>query len=124
MKFTFKDPSLQKEFYNAPLILQYMAEDFIIKSNSYGIQPVITRVLEKIEGDSGVHEAYRGIDFRDEYDGQFVYPDSLRDEILSYFTAKWYRNDNHLTLMSHSFEGGPRHFHLQLAESTLAYWIK
>lgn len=124
MKVLFKSNKVKDEFYEAPLLLQYISEDFIRKSIQFGIEPVVTRVLEKVVGSSGVHESYRAVDFRDEFMGKRLYEAHHVEELLNYINSKWYRNDGKPTLVHHSFNGNPYHFHLQMALNTMTYWIR
>lgn len=120
-KFSYKFGNIQIEFQNAPLLLRIIALDFIAASNAMGIEPIITRILEPIEGESGVHRWHRAIDFRDEFNGLLTYNLKQASDILTYINTKYARNDKKDTLISHQFKDGPKHFHLQIAESNLAY---
>ena len=60
----FKEEKLQAELHSRHTLLQQMAADFESLSRSFGIEPVVTRILERIVGSSGVHEDGRGIDFK------------------------------------------------------------
>lgn len=121
MKVNFKTPQVQKEFEEATLILQLLAEDFVKLSNHFGIIPVMTRVLEDIPGATSVHPAGRALDFREEYQGSFLYTPEQRVHIVEFINKKWMRNDGKPTIIWHSFNGGPHHFHLQLASDVMVY---
>jgi len=110
----YKHPHLKDELENASVVLQLLAMSFELVSESLGIIPVVTRILEKVSGSSGVHEDYRAIDFRDECDGKFLYEKEDIDYILNEINSKWPRNDGKPTCIHHQFQGGPYHFHLQL----------
>ena len=111
----FKDPSLVAELAQTPVEMQVIAEFFDQESlRQCGFDALVTRVLENICGDSGVHEAKRGVDFRDEYDGGFTYTDVQAAALAAAVNARFPRNDDKLTCIFHSFEGGPRHAHLQV----------
>lgn len=111
---TFKDPKVQAEFLKSPVLLRIIARDFALWSLEKGIIPVMTRVLEKIDGSSGVHEDGRACDFRDEHDGIRLYTDSQITEVVQYLNQKYVRNDDKPTALWHSFCGGPHHIHLQV----------
>lgn len=119
----FKTEELREEFHSRPTLLQFMAQDFEQLSLSFGIDPIVTRVLETVTGSSGVHEAGRGIDFRDEHDKKRLYSDEQVRTILEVINKKFRRNDEYKTLKHHGFNGGPKHWHLQLAPSTSVYDI-
>ena len=118
----FKDMVVEKEYEGAPLLLRIMAEEFEkFSSFNFGKEPVVTRVLEAIPGDAGVHEDYRALDIRQEHDGVFMYTPDEQDAILTYFNKRYKRNDGKLSIICHSFNGSPFHFHLQIAVFTKAY---
>jgi len=120
----FKEEKLQAELHSRHTLLQQMAADFESLSRSFGIEPVVTRILERVVGSSGVHEDGRGIDFRDEHPkGVFLYTSDQVRFLLSKINAKYRRTDNFLTLIHHSFSGGMTHFHLQLAPSMSVYKV-
>jgi hypothetical protein len=104
----YKHPHLEEEFKGRSQVLKDMAF-FIEKiSMEWGIDPVITRVLEKIEGSSGVHEAGRAIDFRSS-----IYNEEQIVLLLDKVNTKFRRKDGKRTLIHHAFRGGAPHFHLQ-----------
>ncbi len=119
----FKTEELREEFHSRSTLLQFMAQDFEQLSLSFGIDPTVTRVLETVTGSSGVHEAGRGIDFRDEHDKKRLYSDEQVRTILEVINKKFRRNDEYKTLKHHGFNGGPKHWHLQLAPLLSAYDI-
>lgn len=124
MDVGFKEPEDHEEYRKAPVLLRWLFDDFVHASVLMGVRPICTRILGKIEGDSGVHADYRGIDFRFEYlDGQ-IYTEKQKDGILDYLNGKWPRNDGKKTAFVHSFQGGPKHFHLQLPVETKTLWSK
>lgn len=121
----FKDPNLQSEFDSAPLLLKILADDFVdYCKTKFNKDPICTRIREHIDGSSGVHEAFRGIDFRDQYSGTRFFMDTEISELLEFINNKYARNDGFLTMIHHSFQGGPFHVHLQIAELTTAYMPK
>lgn len=118
----FKDPSLEQELANSPLLLRILAEDFVnFCQKNFNKEPICTRIKEHIEGSSGVHEAYRGIDFRDQFSGTRFFMENEISKLLAYINSKYARNDGFPTMVHHSFQGGPFHVHLQIAESNMAY---
>lgn len=121
MKVNFKTPQVQKEFQEATLILQLLAEDFIKLSNHFNIVPVITRVLEDIPGATSVHPAGRAVDARDCYDGSFLYTPDQRIHIVEFINKKWYRNDGKPSIIWHKVPGSVEHFHMQVALNTMVY---
>src|SRR3990172_6007334 len=107
----YKDERLREEFARVPAILQVIVCEFIALANEYGIIPVMTRVLERIEGSSGVHEAGRAVDFRDEFpSGQFIFAPETRNKILATLNERYTRRDRKQTIIWHSFRGAPHHF--------------
>jgi len=118
----FKVPRLEKEYNNAPLLLRLICNDIdSYTKERYNKELVVTRVLEPVTGESGVHQDYRAIDFRNEYCGKKMFKDFESEEIVSRFNDKYRRNDGYNTVIHHSFEGGPWHFHVQIARDTKAY---
>ncbi len=111
----FKRPSLMKEFTDAPEKLREIAFDFQQLSLDYfGIEPTITRILERIKASSGVHSAGRAIDFRDQHEGLWLYDQDQSEALCTLINSRYPRNDGKLVLMNHSFNGGPSHFHMQI----------
>lgn len=104
----FKQPHLKEEFDTRPEMLKQMAYFFERCSMEWGIEPVVTRVLERIEGSSGVHEAGRAIDFR-----STIYTEEQIVKLLDLVNRMFRRKDGKRTLIYHSFNGGAFHFHLQ-----------
>lgn len=118
----FKDEICEIEFRSLPEPLLQICVDFERLSEEFGIEPVVTRVKEKVQGSSGVHEAGRAVDFRDEYDkNKFLYPEKVRLEIAQKLNAKYSRRDGKQTCFWHSFKGGRHHFHVQLASRLDVY---
>jgi len=105
---------MQTQFEATDKTLQIVAWDFETISKKLGIEPLVTRVSDKIEGSSGVHEAGRGIDFRDEHPKKtFLYNHICRVAINSHMQKKFARKDGKPTAYWHSFEGGLHHWHIQ-----------
>lgn len=118
----FKDQRCEDEYDQANFLLKRMADDFqFICYSQFKIDPTITRVREAIDGSSGVHEAGRGIDFRDEHDGIFVFNSVQRTQIGNVINALYKRNDGKKTLIWHRFKNGPYHWHLQISDKTETY---
>lgn len=117
----FKSPHLEQQLKDAPLLLKFLAQDFGELAATLGIEPVVTRVTDPVQGESGVHTDYRAFDIRDEYNGEFTYSESQRLMILKSLNAKYFRNDGKPSVIWHSFGGGPHHFHVQIAALTKTY---
>jgi len=111
----WKHPHLNGEFLNLPIKLQLIAVDFESLSKVYfNIIPVVTRILEYIQGSTGVHEDGRACDFRIDHAGQSLYRDDMIEGLLNMINAAHPRTDGKKVLIAHSFKGGPRHFHMQI----------
>jgi len=119
----FKKPYMQEQLHQRGAFLQYLAQEFERISTGFGIESIVTRVTDLVEGSSGVHEAGRGIDFRDEFPkGEFRYSINQRNELLHYFNETYKRKDGKKTIIHHSFRGtSPYHFHLQVPYSMGVY---
>ena len=114
----FKSVNLQEEFWDdISLALIRIARVFDWLSQEIaGVDVMVTRVRAKIQGSSGVHEAGRAIDFRDEFGGRTLrlYSESEVDRLCNAINALFPRDDGFNTILHHSFRGGPKHFHLQI----------
>lgn len=117
----FKDDKIREEFTQAPAFLQIVANEFEALSRTHGVEPIMTRVRENVTGSSGVHEAGRALDFRDEHEGKFLYSEDSRHLIVETLNTKFKRNDGKNTAIWHSFQGRPHHFHVQIAAKMQAY---
>lgn len=117
----FKDVSLEDQYIRRPAELLQICDDFNALSEFFNIEPVVTRVLEKIDGSSGVHEAGRAVDFRDEHLDKYTYTDAQATLIAAMLNLKYARHDGKKTALFHVFDGGPRHCHIQLAPSLDKY---
>lgn len=106
-----------------PLFLRAIVDEFERKSLEMGIEPVITRVSDPVEGESGVHPQKRAVDIRDEHNGRRTYTPAQRDLLIDYFNTKYRRRDGRPTVVWHSFKGAPHHFHIQVAASMSTYLI-
>lgn len=118
----FKTSDCCTQLQQSPQKLQDLLTSFCELAQGYGIDPVITRVWDPVPGDSGVHEAHRGVDIRD----QLVNPDGTSENIftpeatefiVSRLNALYPRDDGKLVCIHHSFCEGPFHFHLQIPAS-------
>ena len=119
----FKEPKLEQELKKSSILLRLAAQEFEKLSLIYMIEPVVTRVWDKVEGATGIHQDKRAIDFRNQYGDVRLYTDMQVKHILELMNEAWKRNDGFPTLIHHSFNHGPYHFHLQIAESVKAYEI-
>lgn len=118
----FKTPQVEAEFHNTSIFLQDMAEKLDTFSKMEAQQEIIiTRIKEHICGDSGVHEANRAFDARNEFEGGRLYNDEQVKKLCEYMNGIYPRNDGKPTMIHHSFDGGPHHLHCQLALLTTAY---
>lgn len=115
----FKDEGLKDELAHTPTMLQIMAEWFNQLSQTYfHIDPIVTRVFERVAGSSGVHEIGHGVDFRDEHNGTHLYAPEQVQFLVSSMNKRFPRSDDKLTCIHHSFCGGMFHFHLQVNLTT------
>lgn len=117
----FKSPEMEAELEGAHALLQEIAEEFEKVSLLMKIEPVVTRVRGKVKGESGVHTVGRAIDFRNQHAGTRLYTDKEVEAITVAMNSKYHRNDGKKTCIHHKFDGGPAHFHLQVAPLMSAY---
>lgn len=120
----FKDNSheLEYEFAGAPLLLRDLVTDAdTFLQENYGKELTITRVTEAIAGSSGVHEDYRGVDARFYHEGKNEFTDEEVQAMMTFINARYARNDDLLSVILHSFQGGPKHLHFQISAFTKAY---
>jgi len=118
----FKSPEIEAEFKSTSVFLRILADSFDNCSYAYASQEAImTRVKEPICGSSGVHEDNRAFDIRNEFDGGRLYTDEQVRLIVQHMNLVYPRNDQKTTCIHHSFNGGPLHFHVQLARETKTY---
>ena len=110
----FKSDRERDEFDRAPVILKLVANEFESLSKRFGIEPTITRILSPVSGESGVHQDYRAIDFRDYCDGKHTYTMDERIAIVAMINALYPRNDGFKVAIHHKIEGSVDHFHLQI----------
>lgn len=117
----FKEEYMEEQFDGRSDLLKQMCYDFISLSELFGIEPVVTRVTDSVDGSSGVHEAGRGVDFRDEFLGLRKYSDAQASLICAFLNLKYQRKDGKKTCIHHTFGAGPLHFHIQEAPSMDKY---
>ena len=124
----FKEPKMILEFFQLHPIVRYMSTHFELLSLEYfKIDPVVTRILEKVDGESGVHQDKRAIDFRNESPkGAFLYTADQVKFLVSEMNKKFPGEDKYPSCIHHSFNGGNHHFHLQvtLGDKQLAIGTK
>lgn len=110
----FKEKKLLKEFAKCDPFLQKLCLEFDTKSEELGVEAICTRILDTVKGATGVHQAGRAADFRDQHAGEMLYGPAARAALLRHFNDNYKRMDGRPTLLWHSFQGGPWHFHLQV----------
>lgn len=118
----FKEPHIETEFVGAPFLLKLIlidADEF--SQGEFGKELTITRILGSVPGDSGVHADYRAADVRDEHQGRREFTDFEVKEIIKYINETYPRNDGFTSVIHHAFNGGPRHFHFQIAVLNKTY---
>lgn len=118
----YKDNSLIHEMEQVPCFLAIIVYDFAqYAAHEFNVEVTITRVLEAVCGSSGVHEAHRGIDIRDQHNDGYTFTEPQRNMLIGYINSRYPRYDGKLTCIWHSFQGAPYHFHFQVASSMDAY---
>lgn len=120
----FKEPQMEEQYLTRDKLLQDICADFCDLSRELGIAPVVTRVCDAIEChadgacESGVHPQGRAVDFRDEHQlangTARLYSDSQAQGICARLNFLYPRTDGKLVALSHRFDGGLLHFHLQI----------
>ena len=110
----FKKHHLIEQYENSPALLKVIVRSFEIMSLEFGIDPVITRITDTVKGESGVHPANRAIDIRSQFGGASLYTDVQVLALVNYINAIYMRKDDYATILHHSFDGGPYHFHIQI----------
>ena len=108
---------MESQFEILPEKLKEICNAFITISEEHLVDPVITRVSDPVEGESGVHTQHRAVDFRNQYfNGKhnvWLYSQETVDAIVNEINSRYPRNDGKLVCLHHSFKGEPSHFHLQ-----------
>lgn len=117
----YKSSHLEEQLEETPELLQSFVREFCTISEELGVEPTITRVADGVEGESGVHLDYRAVDFRDQYKGERFYSDEEVAHLCNHFNQRYSRRDGKPTLLHHSFQGAPLHFHLQVAKNRSMY---
>lgn len=114
----FKNKDLKGQFLRLPKILQDIAIRMNHLFQDLNKPMVITRIFGKIEGSSGVHEAGRAFDVRNEYFDEHGKQKRLLNEdevafVIGEISKDFPRRDHVSRIIHHSFNGGPYHFHVQ-----------
>ena len=120
----FKQPHLREQFEQSSHVLKFITYDFDFLSSKFRKDPMITRVWDVVEGESGVHPDKRALDIRDEFNNEYYYSEEEVKALINYINARWQRNDGFKTCLYHSFNEGPKHFHLQIPVSTKTFELK
>lgn len=95
--------------------LKKIVASFESLSLKYKVRAVITRVSDKVKGDSGVHEDLRAVDIRGTFKGKSYYTKIQVFNILRDINKLYPRSDGYKTAIYHSYGDGPAHFHLQVS---------
>ncbi len=109
----YKHAHYKEELENAPILLQLIASDFEKISKEFGIDPVVTRVIEKIPGDSGVHGQLRAVDFRNFHMKKYLYTVRQALAISAFINGKYQRLDG-FKVCKHHNSGSGDHYHIQI----------
>lgn len=112
--FEFKYPHLEDELKSVHPRLTEIVKEFSSFANQIGLIPVITRVKDPIKGSTGIHSAGRAVDIRDEHDGVFMFTKADRERLIAQINKKFEYLGDKKTIIWHSFEGRPHHFHIQV----------
>ena len=118
----YKNKACEIQLANAPEKLQEICVFFEQLAWVYKKEATVTRVKDAVQGDSGVHEAGRAVDFRDQIvdaDGKpvFLFLPNETKVIVDSINSKYPRSDGKVVCIHHSFQGMPYHFHLQIPAS-------
>ena len=124
----FKKETLKKEWNNAPLTLKVVATEIdLYMQSKYKKEMVVTRILGRLSGDSGIHAMGLALDARVQYwdtpTGKWekLFTDKEAREIESHFNKKYPRTDGYNVILYHNdgVSTAP-HFHIQAAPLTIA----
>jgi len=119
----FKQPHMEAQYNALPEKLKDICNTFCTLSEDHLVTPVVTRVSDPVQGESGVHPLHRAVDFRNQkFDGKnnvWLYSQETVDEIVKAINEQYPRKDGKPTCLHHSFQGGAFHFHLQVQFSDL-----
>lgn len=108
----FKSRQAALEYPILPRVLKAIAQDADnYCSDHFGKELIVTRILEEVSGESGVHQDQRAIDFRGVHKGVPRYSKEQVEELLDHINKKYPRKDGYLVLIYH---GNPAHFHMQI----------
>lgn len=114
----FKEPHMAVQYEKRHPRLKEVCRYFCELSMDFGVDPVVTRVTDTVEGESGVHPAGRAVDFRNEIRTEkgsvFLYPTAVAQEFVAKINGKFPRSDGKVVCLHHSFNGAPYHFHIQV----------
>lgn len=115
----FKSPELEAQYLSRSPILQKICAEFCALSRELGIEPVVTRVLGRVQKESGVHPAGRAVDFRDDCQGadgkvRSLYGDDQAKSIVDRLNARYPRTDGKQVALHHKVDGSEYHFHIQV----------
>lgn len=116
----FKTPTMKRQFGDIPKLLKIIikdADDF--SQEHFDKELIITRVSDRVFGESGVHPLNRAVDIRDKYRGEFSFSEDERLAIVHFINAKYSRRDKYKTVLWHPFNDGPEHFHFQVPADML-----
>lgn len=121
-----KNKDLITQFDEIPTLLQLVVEEADRYSQEkYGQELLLTSIWRKKTTDSGVHQAWRAVDARDEFKDTLTSPsqrqftDSQVRDIVSHINGKFPRIDGKKTCIHHAVEGGMLHFHFQVSAHML-----
>lgn len=113
----FKERHMALEFEAAPPVLKAICLDLAdYCQNHFSKELTVTRILEPVEGESGVHTLHRAVDFRDEFQGISTFTKPEQETITDYINTKYKYGSGKQVLIFHSFQGGPMHIHVQIPQ--------
>ena len=111
----FKTGAIKEQYKKSPAILKLILDEFEnLSMGMFHVEPVITRLTDAVQSESGVHLQNRAADIRDEFNGKRFYTDENVKYLVDYINHRYARCDGKKTLIHHSFSGGPLHFHFQV----------
>ena len=120
----FKELSLKIQYKNSSAMLKMIAMDFEKISMHWGIEPVITRITDPVENESGVHVQKRAIDIRNEYMKQRIYNIEQVNALVNFINATYPRLDKYKTILHHRVDGSVWHFHIQIPYNSTDVLLK
>lgn len=117
----FKSDDIKEQMRRTPWKLREIAKVMDEEARAkFGKELTITRVLDPVDGESGVHKDNRAFDARIEVrdgEGKVIARAFTEDEVkhlVEFINTKYPRKDTKLVALAHSFKGGPLHFHVQI----------